>query len=232
MKMYSNKALKILLSVFLFLVVLIPLSFFIIYPRYSEIQIALNDFDIYSIAKNSWTSFLISISPSQKEIRGVTDSSVDSIEDTVSNLKPLDEKILEELNTYLYIDSIDVEGNISEGISSSDMNRGFWHFPTSVYPGEKGNSVIIGHRFQYVPPAKNTFFNLDKVQIGDEIVVKNDEDTFRYIVTNIEVVERNDVSILEQTSDYRLTLVTCTPLWTSRQRLVITAKLDRVYMKI
>ena len=164
MRILQNKGIKILLSVLLSLLVIVPSAYFLIYPQYSEIQIALNDINISEITKNSWLSFLISVSPSQKEVRGVTDTSVESIEDTVANLEPLEEKVLEDLNTYLYIDSIDVEGDISEGISSEDMDRGFWHFPTSVYPGEEGNSVIIGHRFQYIPPAKNTFYSLDKVE--------------------------------------------------------------------
>ncbi len=232
MKLIKKKGIKILLSVLLLLLVIIPSIYFLIYPQYSSIKIVLNDTDINQIFKKTWTFFLISIAPPEEEIRGITDSKIETIEETVSGLDPLKETILEDLNTFLYIDSIDVEGNISEGISSDDMNRGFWHFPTSVYPGEKGNSIIIGHRFQYIPPARNTFYNLDKVEIGDEIVIKNDIDTFTYVVTKIEVVEKNDVSILQQSSDYRLTLVTCTPLWTSKQRLVITAKLDRVYMKI
>lgn len=229
MRKIKGKGIKILLSALLLLLVIVPSLIFVIYPKYSEIHIFFNNLDISNITKNSWTSFLISLSPPQKEVRGEMTSEVESIEDIASTLKPLNEKILEDSNTYILIPSIDVEGVVVQGISSNDMDRGFWHFPTSKFPGEKGNSVIIGHRFEYVPPAKNTFYNLDKVNIGDEIVVKNDNDSFTYIVTNIETVEKNDISILKDTSDYRLTLVTCTPLWTSDMRLVITAKLDRIY---
>lgn len=229
MKTKRGKGKKILLSVLLPLLVIVPSLIFLIYPKYTEIKILINSVDISDITKNSWISFLISISPPKKDIRGEMTTSVDSIEEMTSNLQPLEEKILEDLNTYLLIPSIDVEGIVVEGISSNDMDRGFWHFPTSKYPGEKGNSVIIGHRFEYIPPAKNTFYNLDKVNIGDEIIIKQDGDSFTFVVTNIEVVEKNDISILENTQDYRLTLVTCTPLWTSKQRLVITAKMDRIY---
>jgi LPXTG-site transpeptidase (sortase) family protein len=229
MEKKRGKGIKILLSVLLPLVVIIPSLVFIIYPKYTDIKILVNSTDILEITKNSWTSFLISISPPIKDVRGEMTTTADSIEETTSNLQPLEEYILEDLNTSLLIPSIDVEGIVVEGISSDNMNRGFWHFPSSEYPGEKGNCVIIGHRFEYLPPAKNTFYNLDKVNIGDSIVIKESEDIFTYIVTNIEVVEKNDISILKDTSDYRLTLVTCTPLWTSKQRLVITAKMDRIY---
>ena len=112
------------------------------------------------------------------------------------------------------------------------MDSGFWHFPISKYPGQKGNAVIIGHRFLNLPPAKDTFFNLDKVKIGDEIVLKHDEGEWKYIVTEIKIVDENDISVVKDTDDYRLTLITCTPLWTSEKRLVVIAKLDKLYQKV
>ena len=229
MGMEIKKGIKILLSVLLPLFVIIPSLVFVIYPKYSEVKIFVNEINISEITRNSWISFLISISPPKTEVRGEMNTNVESIEEMTSNLQPLERKILEDTDTYLLIPSIDVEGRVVEGISSTDMDRGFWHFPTSTYPGEKGNSVIIGHRFQYVPPAKNTLYYLDRVNIGDEVIVKQKEDSSTFIVTNIEIVEKNDISILTDTLDYRLTLVTCTPLWTSDMRLVITAKLDRIY---
>jgi len=224
-----KKGIKILLSALLPLFVIVPSLILIIYPKYSEVKIFINEINISEITKKSWISFLISISPPRTEIRGEIDTNVESIEEMTSHLQPLERKILEDSNTYLLIPSIDVEGSVVEGINSIDMDRGFWHFPTSKYPGEKGNSVIIGHRFQYIPPAKNTFYHLDRVNIGDEVIIKQGDDSLTFIVTNIEIVEKNDISILTDTLDYRLTLVTCTPLWTSDMRLVITAKLDRIY---
>lgn len=229
MKERKRKGIKILLSVLLPLLVIIPSLIFLIYPKYTEAKILLKNTDIFEITKNSWISFLISISPPEKDVRGEMTTTADSIEEMTLNLQPIEEKALEDLNTSLLISSIDVEGKVVQGTSSDNMDRGFWHFPLSQYPGEKGNCVIIGHRFEYLPPAKNTFYNLDKINIGDNIVIKQGEDIFTYIVTNIEVAEKNDISILKDTSDYRLTLVTCTPLWTSKQRLVITAKMDRIY---
>jgi len=229
MNKVKNKGKKILLSAFLILLVVIPSLGLIIYPKYSDIKIFLKDLNIPQITKNSWTSFLITISPLQKEVRGETDTQVDSIEELTKGLQPLEEKILEKRETVLEIPSIDVEGVVVQGINSNNMDRGFWHFPTSKFPGEKGNSVVIGHRFQNIPPARDTFYNLDKLNIGDEIYIKQGDDSLTFIVTHMEIVEKNDISILKDSSDYRLTLVTCTPLWTSDQRLVITAKLDRLY---
>ncbi len=83
---------------------------------------------------------------------------------------------------------------------------------------------------QSFPPNKGySFFNLDKVKVGDKIEVVQNDNQFTYIVTETKVVEKNDISVLQDYSDYRITLITCSPLWTSKQRLVIVGKLDKLY---
>lgn len=227
-----KKISKIILTFFLLLLVIIPIFFFLIYPQYNKIVLSKNNFDFYRIAKDTVIKILTEISPSSdvyaQEILGET-----SIEETIAqNNINLKEKLLEKSDTKIVIKSVNIEGKISQGISANSMNNGFWHFPTSVYPGQFGNMVIIGHRYQYLPPAKNTFFNLDKVSIGDEINIKNTDNEYTYIVTNIKIVNPNDISVLQDTNDYRITLITCTPLWTHEKRLVITAKLDKLYKKV
>jgi len=189
------------------------------------------DINPYRTSKNIYMDFLSRISPTLEKFQ-IKVFAAGSIEESLDETLVLDRKILEEVHTNLNIDTANIAGRISEGTTSHAMLEGFWHFPTSVYPGQKGNAVVIGHRFQYLPPAKNTFFNLDKVKIGDSIKINQDEGIYTYIVTDIQIVEPNDVSILQKTDDYRLTLITCTPLWTSEQRLVITAKLDKLYKKV
>jgi len=83
-----------------------------------------------------------------------------------------------------------------------------------------------------IPPKKDTFFNLDKVDIGDRIHITSDLGEYNYIVLEKKEVEPNDISIIQDTDDYTLTLVTCTPLWTSQKRLVVVAKLDKLYKKV
>lgn len=229
--MKKRNGLKILITVIIILLLLGSLGFLFVFPNYNKISLIFNEFDMYKIGKDTYMAVLSKIAPSLDKF----DSEVlaaSSIEDTIDENTVLEQKILEDTHAYVEIDSAKILGYISEGLTSDAMMRGFWHIPNTVYPGEQGNVVIIGHRFQYIPPAKNTFFNLDKIKIGDSIKVGSDNGDFIYIVTDIKVVEPNDISILKQTNDYRLTLVTCTPLWTSEKRLVITAKLDKLYKKV
>lgn len=227
-----KKPIKITLTLFLILLVLTPIFFFITYPFYNDIALKLKKLNIYDRTKESFITLLTTISPTPDKFK-TEEFSADSIEESIKSTDIiLDTKLLEELNTTLSIDNVLIEGRVFQGTSSQAMDSGFWHFPISKYPGQKGNAVIIGHRFLNLPPAKDTFFNLDKVKIGDEIVLKHKEGEWRYIVTEIKVVDENDISVVKDTDDYRLTLITCTPLWTSEKRLVVIAKLDKLYQKV
>ncbi len=229
--MKLNKSAKIITTVFLILLLLSLVGFLFIFPSYNKISLIFEDINPYRISKNIYMDMLSRISPTLERFETKV-FAAGSIEESIDKDFVLDRKLLEEMHANLSIDTANISGRISEGTTSEAMMSGFWHFPTSVYPGQKGNVVIIGHRFQYIPPAKNTFFNLDKVAVGDSIKITQDEGSYTYIVTEIQIVEPNDLSILQQTDDYRLTILTCTPLWTSEQRLVITAKLDKLYKKV
>lgn len=227
-----KKGIKILITFLIILLPLTPAVFFLIYPNINNLVLAKNSLNIYEISKETTLSSLTRISPIKEkyseEVLGYT-----SIEEYVQKHEiDLQDMILEKLGAKLTIDSVNIEGKIHQGENSLTMDKGFWHFPISSFPGERGNTVIIGHRFMNLPPSKDTFFNLDKVGLGDSIVVTHKEGSFTYNVVDIKEVSPNDISILKDTSDYRLTLITCTPLWTSEKRLVITAKLDKLYKKV
>lgn len=225
-----KKSLKILTTTILISIFLIPLGYFVIYPNYNKLVGPIKRFDIQRYSEEITFQFLTKVSPSKDKILGITDitSTNLSIEESIGSIS-IDTKYLEQLDTKLHINSIEVEGNIFEGTDSNTMNKGFWHFPISQLPGEKGNFVVIGHRYAKLPPSKDTFFNLDKVKVGDRIKVLQNTNEYTYIVTDTKEVEKNDISVLKDYNDYRMTLITCTPLWTSDRRLVITAKLDKLY---
>lgn len=228
------------MTLLLILLVLLPAFFLIFYPNYNGLVLAFNSFDPYNISKEASVKILTQISPNREKYHGQVLGAT-SIEESLKGIAiNLDRKILEELNTTITIDTINIEGEIVQGESSLRMNDGFWHFPTTSFPGEKGNSVIIGHRFLHLPPRKDTFFNLEDIKIGQNIVITQNTDSnkpeekefFNYIVTETKIVQPNDISVIQQTDDYRLTLITCTPLWTSEKRFVVVAKLDKLYKKV
>ena len=228
----KKKLYKYLITVFLLLLILIPIGYFLIYPNYNVVIGTFERIDIQRYSYDTYFSLLTNIAPTKEQILGTDTVLIEdvSIEEYLENIEDID-PILEELNTKMFIDSISVEGDIFQGKDAHTMDKGFWHFPASVYPGQKGNSVIISHRYLHVPPAKDTFYNLDKVRKGDNILIQQDGGTYNYIVSQVKVVAKNDISVIQDTTDYQITLITCTPLWTSNQRLVVIGKLDKLYQK-
>ena len=135
----------------------------------------------------------------------------------------------------LIIPKLNVDVPIHFGISldevMSAMNNGVAHYRiagASAYPGEVGNTVITGHSAGDVyssNPYKYIFSGLERLEDGDLIYINYNSVRYTYRVTKKEVVEPSNVaSLVVQTDKPLLTLVTCTPLGTSRYRLLVTAE--------
>ena len=83
--------------------------------------------------------------------------------------------------------------------------------------------VVAAHRFSYTGP-RGLFYFLDKLQVGDEIGIQWNGQLYTYQVVSSSVVPPTEVSVQGATSDTRLTLYTCTPLFNPVNRLVVVAK--------
>jgi sortase A len=128
------------------------------------------------------------------------------------------------LENTLVIPSIGVDSKVYEGTDANTLDRGIWRRPNTSTPDQGGNTVLTAHRFMYTS-GPNTFYNLDGLKKGDNIIVFWDLKEYVYTVEESRVVEPSETTVENQSKDSMLTLYTCTPLWTSSQRLVITAKL-------
>lgn len=121
-----------------------------------------------------------------------------------------------------------VKAGISMPIFQSDnpdvLLKGGWLFPGTAEPGTVGNAVIFGHRFRYLPPISNTFFHLDRLKADDTFQLAWKGSVIEYRVTEKKIIEPTDLSVLDPSTDGQLTLITCAPLFSTKQRLVIVAK--------
>lgn len=104
------------------------------------------------------------------------------------------------------------------------LNKGAWILPSGSTPDKRGNTIITAHRFKYLPPNNLTFYLLDKLQPGDRIIVLWQQQGFLYQVKKESVVKKDDLSILKPSSEPILTLFTCHPLFSDRERLVLVAE--------
>lgn len=103
-------------------------------------------------------------------------------------------------------------------------NGGVWNKKLwTKSPQDLGNTILLGHRFTFKNP-KGAFYSLDKVHVGDKLAVYWQGIELIYTVTERKEVPPSAVEVEQNTSDRQLTLYTCTPLMTAKNRLVIIAK--------
>ncbi|MCZ7534298.1 MAG: sortase [Acidimicrobiia bacterium] len=110
---------------------------------------------------------------------------------------------------------------VVEGVSRKTLRAGAGHMPSTPLPGQPGNSVISGHRTTYGAP----FHELDMLKPGDLIEVETALGVHTYRVTGSEIVSPRDLWVTEDRGGATLTLTTCHPKFSSRQRLVVFAEL-------
>ncbi|HMI09754.1 MAG TPA: sortase [Candidatus Saccharimonadales bacterium] len=95
-------------------------------------------------------------------------------------------------------------------------------------PGQVGNTVLSGHSSNDLIDSgsyKFIFARLDHIDKGDTIYANYNSTRYTYVVTKKEVVKPTDVSKLVYPTDKPvLTLITCTPLGTAINRLLVTAE--------
>ncbi len=130
--------------------------------------------------------------------------------------KPTDENML-------IIPRLLMQEKINEGKTIAALRNGTWRRPNTSTPDKNSNTVIVGHRFTYNGAA--VFYNLDKVKVDDEIVVYWNKKKYVYTVERIKEVPPTAIEVEDSTSEERLTLYTCTPIWSAKNRLVVQAKL-------
>jgi LPXTG-site transpeptidase (sortase) family protein len=104
-----------------------------------------------------------------------------------------------------------------------------WH-RNSAGPGEGSNVVISGHN---ASTGGQVFAGLDELQVGDEITVWADADSFVYQVVDKTIIRTFAASdeadaylrtVTEPTDHEQLTLITCWPNWTNTHRLIVIAE--------
>ena len=135
----------------------------------------------------------------------------------------------------LIIPKLNIDVPVAFGIPYSDvdaaMNEGVAQFAipgANAMPGQIGNLVITGHSAGDIyssNPYKFIFSGLERLEVGDLIYVNYESVRYTYQMTRRETVDPTNVAaLIYETDKPMLTLITCTPLGTSRYRLLITAE--------
>ena len=125
---------------------------------------------------------------------------------------------------YIEIPRINIRDPIYHSIEEGVLQKGIGHIPTTSLPigGLGTHAALSGHRGL---PSSRLFTDLDRVRVGDIILIKVLTRTLAYEVYNIEVVDPDSSGNLEvDPNDDLLTLITCTPYAVNTHRLLVHAR--------
>jgi sortase A len=121
----------------------------------------------------------------------------------------------------IQIPTIGVERVVVEGVGRGDLRKGPGHVPSTVMPGQRGTFAVSGHRTTYGAP----FYRLDELRSGDRILITTQGWVFTYTVRRTQIP--SDVWVLDNIPGAggkpraTITLTTCHPRYSARQRLIV-----------
>ncbi|XEC92886.1 class D sortase [Paenibacillus tarimensis] len=121
------------------------------------------------------------------------------------------------------IPKINVSLPVLSGATTQNMKYAAAHMKETSPLGEIGNAAIAAHRAR----TKGRLFNrLGELDVGDEIIIKENNKEYVYTVYEVLIVEPTDVSVLNRNrKDKVLTLITCDPVINPTHRLIVHAKI-------
>jgi sortase A len=118
------------------------------------------------------------------------------------------------------IPKLNLELPILAGTTNNHLKAGATTYRSNQVNG-KGNYVLLGHNMGQ----KHVLFSdLKQLSLGDKIKVQTADATKVYTVTRKQIVSERQGEVLRNTSDNRLTLVTCDKGTATSNRLVVTAE--------
>lgn len=125
----------------------------------------------------------------------------------------------------------DYQRPVVEGTTVDVLKRGVGHYPGSAMPGEVGNVAIAGHRVTYGRP----FYRIDELRPGDALVLEAADAWYIYRMRSYQIVTPDRVDVVAPVpgdegaapTERLLTLTSCHPRYSARQRYVVHAVLDR-----
>jgi sortase A len=137
---------------------------------------------------------------------------------------------------YLTIKKLGIEKALVETDANHlNPDEALGHYPNSAIPGEAGNTFIFGHSVLpmfYNPKSyKAIFSTIDRLDVGDEILVEYNNTRYKYLVEGRQLKKPIDVDPLAEfrpkyLNESTITLMTCYPAGSKVMRLLIQGVLS------
>lgn len=111
------------------------------------------------------------------------------------------------------------------------LNRGYaGHYDHTQLPGQVGNFALAAHRQSRGAP----FRAVDQLQVGDALIVETKDAYLVYQVNGHEIVRPHQTEVLypvphqadAEPTEAMITLTTCHPLWSTKERWITYGVLD------
>ena len=179
----------------------------------------------------------------QEDLKEDFEELVEIAEETNTDLSGIEETANEEITfsdflwraegeaiAQLVIPRMNLTQTVVSGVSSESLRRGPGHYQNTPMPGMPGNASIAGHRTTWGAP----FSRIDELEPGDEINIQTIQGSFTYRVVEQAggrgsfIVSPQRLDVLGQNyEEYpnRLTLISCHPKLTARNRIIVVAEL-------
>ena len=124
---------------------------------------------------------------------------------------------------------------VLEGTEDKQLASGIGHYPLTALPGKVGNFSTFGHRTTHGQP----YSNIDLLRNGDQVFVRTESNWYIYTLKADAIVLPTDVWVMhshalenarveQNLSDSIITLITCTPRYSTEQRWVWWGDLTEV----
>ena len=220
------KNVKIALEIIVFLtglsILIYPMITNYLYDKNAENLEMLFDTTTENTDKRLLTLYDLLIQENKKIYESHQESFIKQIVSYEESLINLSEYGLEDnIFGFLKIPSIDVNLPIYLGANTKNMNLGAVHLTGTSYPigGNNTNSVFAAHRGYY---AAKMFRNIDKINIGDSLYIKNFIETLEYKAIKKDIINPDDLQKLTIWDEKDIiTIISCHPFPYNYQRYVV-----------
>ncbi len=132
---------------------------------------------------------------------------------------PRPEGPIDGVSFVLRIPVIGYSAMVRQGVGANVLANGPGHYPTTPWPGSPGNVGIAAHNVYWL--------SFNRLKVGDQVQLVTQHGVFLFQITRSWVTDPSDRTVLVPTSDDRLTLTTCYPLWAgayATKRLIFSAR--------
>ena len=213
-----------------------------IFQKFGQSLVVVGALTLLFVAYQLWgTGFLTD--RYQEDLKEDFEELVEIVEETNTDVSGTEETPDEEITfsdflwrsegeaiAQLVIPRMDLTQTVVSGVSSESLRRGPGHYQNTPMPGMPGNASIAGHRTTWGAP----FSRIDELEPGDEINIQTIQGSFTYKVVEQAggrgsfIVSPQRLDVLGQNyEEYpnRLTLISCHPKLTARNRIIVVAEL-------